>query len=58
MSEDTIISKVSCQQCKHFEHYGFCEGEEVTTCELGRYREHTYAEKHNFITECEYWEAG
>ena len=49
MSDEKIHTKVSCQQCKNFL--------EVTDCDLGRYKEHTYAEQHGYITECEYWEA-
>ena len=55
---DKIISKVSCLQCKHFEDYGYeFKGEEVTTCNMGRYKEHAHAEQHGFITECDCWEA-
>lgn len=58
MSEEKIHTKVSCQQCKNFLDYGYAfEGVEVTDCDLGRYKEHTYAEQHGYITECEYWEA-
>lgn len=57
MTEEKIISFVSCKECKHFEYYGYCEGEKVTTCELGRYKEHHFGETNGHMTKCEYWEA-
>lgn len=50
-------TKVFCRDCKHLEYLGFYEGEEVTTCELGRYLEHNYAENNNWLTICKYWES-
>jgi len=50
--------QVYCRGCKNFADYGpNGDGEEVTTCELGRYKEHTQAEKNKWLCECEYWEA-
>ena len=50
---------IYCKSCKHFENMGYSEefGKEVTTCEMGRYREHAHAEKNNWLTECDYWES-
>ena len=48
---------VFCRDCKNFVCEGYCEGEEVTNCELGRYHEHTTAENNHWLCECEYWEA-
>ena len=61
MSECGIKTLRHCPSCKNFRDYGYEEylGErvEVTTCELGRYREHMQAEKNRGLCECDYWEA-
>lgn len=58
MSEEKIISFVSCLECKNFIEYGYTfEGEDVTDCELGRYKEHSLGERNGHMTKCEYWEA-
>ncbi len=55
----TIKTMVHCRTCKNFVSYGnvYDGGEEVTSCELGRYHEHREAENNNWLTECEFWES-
>ena len=53
MNEGKIISKSLCTQCKHFTCW---EDVDVFECEMGRHSELREAEKHNFLTDCEYWE--
>ena len=54
MTEENIISKALCTQCKNFTYW---DDVDVFECELGRHTEIDEAEKNNWLTECPYWEA-
>ena len=49
-----MIVQSLCTQCKNFTYYNEFE---VAECEIGRHSELTEAERNNWLTNCEYWEA-
>ena len=54
--KESISGFVDCTTCTYYEYLGYCEGEKVTSCELGRYREHSAGENNSGWTKCDYYE--